>query len=83
VRCTAYLDVISVYNGRNRAVHDGSTGADLKAVRNALDPLYRWLVPEVYWWYATCGGDDLRQLDEAIARVVRERPPEPVVDVTP
>jgi len=77
VRCSEYLDVIDLYNARNRAVHDGTVGADLKAVRNALYSVYRWLVAGALRWYATCSDDDLHTLDEDIARVVRERPPEP------
>jgi hypothetical protein len=75
VRCTMYLDVINLYNARSRAVHEGTVGADLPAVRNALYPVYRWMVPEALRWYAACVGDDLQALDEEIARVARERPP--------
>jgi hypothetical protein len=80
VRCTMYLDIIGLYNARNRAVHDGTVGADLKTVRNALYPVYRWMVPEALRWYAACAGDDVQQLDDEIARAVRERPPEPIAD---
>jgi hypothetical protein len=80
VRCTAYLDVVSLYNDRNRAVHEGTVGADMKVVRNVLYAIYRWMVPEAYRWYAACRGDDLQCLDDEIARVVRDRPPEPIAD---
>jgi len=76
VRCTMYLDIIGLYNARNRAVHDGTVGADLKVVRDALYPVYRWMVPEVLRWYAACTGGDVEQLDDKIARVVCARPPE-------
>ena len=57
-------------------------GADLEAVGKALYPVYRWMVPEALRWYATCAGDDLPSLDEEIARIARERPPEPNPDAS-
>lgn len=80
VRCTMHQDVVVAYDARNRAVHEGTAGADLTTVRTMLDPIYRWLVPAVLRWYAACNGDDLQQLDEEIARVVRDRPPETIPD---
>jgi hypothetical protein len=80
VRCTMYLDIIDLYNARNRAVHDGTVGVDLNTVRSALYPIYRWMVPEAFRWYAACADDDVEQLDDEIARVVRERPPEPIAN---
>ena len=80
VLCSAYFRVISWYNARNRAVHDGTIGEDLKAVRNALYPLYRWFVPQVYRWYAAHSEDALSRLDDEIARGVEKNPPEPLPD---
>ena len=82
IRCTMYLDVIGLYDARSRAVHEGTAGADLEAVGKALYPVYRWMVPEALRWYATCAGDDLPSLDEEIARIARERPPEPNPDAS-
>ena len=76
IRCTMYLEVIGLYDARSRAVHEGTAGADLEAVAKALYPVYRWMVPQALRWYAACVGDDLESLDEEIARVARERPPE-------
>jgi hypothetical protein len=78
VRCSAYLSVIDWYDARSRAAHDGTVGADLKAVRNVLYPLYRWFVPQVYRWYAAHGDDDRHHIDEAIDLAVQERPPEAI-----
>ncbi|MFZ0180291.1 MAG: hypothetical protein WAL84_10545 [Candidatus Dormiibacterota bacterium] len=79
VLCSEYLHMIALYDARNAAVHDGSVGADLKAVRNALYRFYRWLVPQVYAWYADHpSDDDLGQLDEEIVRVTRLNPPPPL-----
>jgi hypothetical protein len=80
VLCSEHLRVIGWYNARNRAVHDGTVAADAKAVRNALYPLYRWFVPQAYRWYAAHNEDALHRLDEEIARVVEEKPPEALPD---
>lgn len=78
VLCSEYLRMIELYDARNAAVHDGSVGADLKAVRSALYRFYRWLVPQVYAWYADHPLDDeLSQLDEEIVTVTRLNPPPP------
>jgi hypothetical protein len=80
VICSEYFRVINWYNARNRVVHDGTVGEDVKAVRNALYSLYRWFVPQAYRWYATHSDDALRQLDEEIARIVDINPPESLPD---
>ena len=80
VLCSEYFRVAGWYGARNRAVHEGTVGEDVKAVRNALYPLYRWFVPQAFRWYAAHGEEALRRLDEEIARVVEENPPERLPD---
>lgn len=79
VRCSEYLRMIELYDARNRTIHDGTVGADLKTVRSSLYAIYRWLIPRVYDWYAAHPADhELRELDADIVKVVISRPAEPL-----
>jgi hypothetical protein len=81
VLCSEYYRIIDLYDTRNRAVHDGTVGVDLRAIRDALYPIYRWLIPAVFLWYAANPDDhDLRAMDKAICRAAAARPPQPVAD---
>ena len=74
--CSEHYRIIELYNARSSAVHDGTVGADLETVRRALYPIYRWLIPRVFAWYAKHPGDDeLKELDAAICRTVAGNPP--------
>jgi|ERR1700722_963021 len=78
VRCTMYLDMIDLYNARNRAVHDGTAGSDLDAIKETLYPVFRWMVPQALRWYAAHNDGGLQQINDEIAHVVSERPPDPM-----
>ncbi len=68
VRCSEYYGMRELYHARNGAVHDGSAGLNGATVRDLLFPISRWLIPQVYAWYATHPTDDnLQQLDDEIA----------------
>jgi hypothetical protein len=82
VRCSEYYRIIDLYDARSRAVHDGTVGVQIHDIRNARYPVYRWLMPKVFDWYARHPDDaELRQLGEEIRRTAITRPPpEPVPD---
>jgi hypothetical protein len=73
--CSAYLNVRSLHQRRNAAIHDGRAGLSMSDVRSEGWKVMNWLVSSLLTWCSAHPGADLSALDQDIEQVVLQRPP--------
>jgi hypothetical protein len=74
-RCSQYLELLDLYDARNRAIHDGSSGLTVDDVKQIMWRINQWLLPGLLAWCAAHRDADLGALDKEISAAAAARPP--------
>jgi hypothetical protein len=72
--CTEFFRVLDLFDARNRVVHGGRLGLTQKDQNGATWYISRWLLPQVFRWFADHPDAELTELDTEIAALTPQRP---------